>query len=113
MDPGNGALVVHAIGLEKLRSELDALQKLDDWEQFGRVEQLRALYPHSIRPLGFGPPHEALFERRREFNCIAFAFQLVVWPGFFERRQSPVAGSPRRSCKRCWLDWSRSPQWTP
>ena len=76
--------------LAQLRSALSAMEDWDWHQQVEKVEQLRPLYPHSIRPLGFGPPHETLFDRRREFNCLAYAFQLVVWQGFFEQRRHPA-----------------------
>jgi hypothetical protein len=73
--------------LTDLRSQLSTLIDQEWRDQLVMVEQLRSIYPHSIRGFRLDPYFQ---DQILYFNCFAFAFQLIRWTGFFEYRKSPV-----------------------
>src|SRR5262245_10490380 len=67
--------------LHRLRTELSRLFKCEWQEQYDKIKELRAIYPHSIRAVTLEPEVPV---RTYGFGCFAFAFQLFKWNEYFD-----------------------------
>ena len=61
------------LAVTHLRRELNNLLNLDEAAQPAEVQELRSIYPHSIRAMKF---REGFHEKSRLFKCFAWAFRL-------------------------------------
>ena len=78
--------------LRGLRSQLTSLKELPYRAQLAKLEELRGVYDHSIHAVEASVLQE--HHRRANFNCFAYALQLVNWDQFFVAKIHGVTVNP-------------------